>query len=93
MAAPADGTWSVYVHGWQTVGPSSPYSLYSWRISNTPGGNMSITSAPTSASLGATAAINIGWTGATAGQWHLGAVSHTGPTGRLGLTLVQVDNR
>ena len=33
------------------------------------------------------------WTGATDGEWHLGAVSHTGPDGLLGLTLIDVDNR
>ena len=90
---PMDGTWSVYVHGWQTAGPSADYDMYSWIISATPGGNLSIVSAPTSATLGAVETIDIGWTGATAGQWYLGAVSHTGDSGLLGLTLVDVDNR
>ena len=31
--------------------------------------------------------------GADIGAWYLGAVSHTGDTGLLGLTLVDVDNR
>jgi hypothetical protein len=35
----------------------------------------------------------VSWSGATAGQWHLGAVSHTGDVGLMGLTLVEVDNR
>ncbi|MFN2203690.1 MAG: S8 family serine peptidase [Caldilineaceae bacterium] len=90
---PADGTWSVYVHGWQTVGASADYDLYTWIISNTPGGNMVIDSAPTSASQGTTGTINLSWSGATAGQWHFGAVSHTGDAGLMGLTLVEVDNR
>ena len=54
---------------------------------------MSINSAPTSATIGATETIDISWSGATAGQWHLGAVSHTGDVGLMGLTLVDVDNR
>jgi hypothetical protein len=93
ISSPADGVWSVYVHGWQTVGPSSDYDMYSWIISATPGGNLSIDSAPTSATLGATEPIQVSWSGATAGQWHLGAVSHTGDVGLMGLTLVSVDNR
>jgi hypothetical protein len=90
---PMDGTWSVYVHGWQTIGPSADYDMYSWIISATPGGNLTIDSAPTSATLGAVETIDISWAGATVGQWHLGAVSHTGDSGLMGLTLVNVDNR
>jgi hypothetical protein len=90
---PMDGTWSVYVHGWQTIGPSADYDMYSWIISATPGGNLTIDSAPASATLGAVETIDISWAGATVGQWHLGAVSHTGDSGLMGLTLVNVDNR
>jgi subtilisin family serine protease len=93
IVLPADGTWSLYVHGWQTAGPSADYDLYSWVVSATPGGNLVIDSAPTSASSGSIDAIDLSWTGATAGEWHLGAISHTGDAGLLGLTLINVDNR
>ncbi len=93
VVSPADGTWSLYVHGWSAPGGDSPYSLYSWIVSATPGGNLAITSAPTSAAIGTTQAVNLSWAGATLGQWHLGAVSHTGDSGLMGLTLVEVDNR
>ena len=93
ISLPMDGTWDVYVHGWQTAGPSADYDMYTWAISATPGGNLVIDSAPTSATLGVTETIDVSWTGATAGQWHLGAVSHTGDVGLMGLTLVNVDNR
>lgn len=93
LSFPMDGIWSIFVHGWQTAGPSADYDMYTWAVSATPGGNLSIDSAPTSATLGATEAIDLSWTGATAGQWHLGAVSHTGDAGLMGLTLVDVDNR
>ena len=59
----------------------------------TPGGNLSVDSAPGSATLGSTETVDVSWMGATAGQWHFGAVSHTGDTGLMGLTLVEVDNR
>jgi subtilisin family serine protease len=90
---PVDGTWTVYVHGWQAPGGSTAYTLYSWEISNEPGGNMTIDSAPTSATLGDVGTISLSWTGATAGQWHLGAVSHHEGSTILGRTLVEVDNR
>lgn len=89
---PANGTWTVIVHGWLAPGGSSDYTLYGWAISATPGGNLTIDSAPGSAVNGTVETIDLSWTGATAGQWHLGAVSHTGPTPPA-LTLVEVDNR
>lgn len=90
---PADGTWTVWVHGWAAPGGDSPYTLYTWVISATPGGNLTVVSAPESATIGEVATIEVAWTGATAGQWHLGAVSHTNQDGLMGLTLVNVDNR
>ena len=39
---PSDGTWDVYVHGWSAPGGDSNYDLYTWAISATPGGNMTI---------------------------------------------------
>ena len=45
------------------------------------------------ATLGVTESIDVSWTGATAGEWHLGVVAHTGDSGIMGLTLVDVDNR
>lgn len=90
---PMDGTWSIYVHGWQTAGPSADYDMYTWAISATPGGNLSLDSAPTSATVGTTQSIDVSWTSATAGQWHLGAISHSDGGGLIGLTFVEVDNR
>ncbi len=93
LVLPADGTYSIYVHGWSAPGGDSPYDLFTWVVSATPGGNLTIDSAPASASIGTTATIEASWSGATAGQWHLGAVSHADGNGLLGLTLVEVDNR
>ncbi|MEM7321746.1 MAG: S8 family serine peptidase [Actinomycetota bacterium] len=90
---PADGTYQIYVHGWSAPGGDTDYDLFVWVVSATPGGNMIVDSAPASAVLGSTDSIGVSWTGAAAGEWHLGAVSHTGPDGLMGLTVVEVDNR
>jgi subtilisin family serine protease len=91
---PADGTWTVFVHGWLVPDPGNvDYTMYSWAVSNDPGGNLTINDAPTAAVIGTTDTIEVGWSGATAGLWHLGAVRHNGPSGTLGRTLVEVDNR
>lgn len=92
VANPANGTWTVFVHGWLAPGGSSDYTLYHWVISATPGGNMTA-SGPPSATIGTVGTVNVSWTGATAGQWHLGAVTHNQGATVLGRTLVEVDNR
>lgn len=96
ISLPANGIWSVYVHGWAAPGGDSDYDMWTWAVSLTPGGSLSVTSAPTSATIGTIAPINVNWSGLTSGgigDWYLGAVSHTGPSGLMGLTLVDVDNR
>ena len=90
---PADGTWSVYVHGWSAPGGDSDYDMYGWVISATPGGSLAVDAAPGSATIGTVGTVDVTWSGATLGEWHLGAVSHTGDVGLMGLTLVDVDNR
>lgn len=93
IVLPADGTYSIYVHGWSSPGGDSDYDLFTWVISATPGGNLSIDSAPASATIGAVENVDVSWTGAEPGAWHLGAVSHADGAGLLALTLVEVDNR
>ena len=93
---PADGTWKVYVHGWSTPGGDSDYLMWTWAVPDASGGSLVVDSAPTSATIGTTGTISVSWSGlgtATNGDWYLGAVSHTGPDGVIGRTLVDVDNR
>jgi len=93
IAAPMNGTWKIYVHGWQTVTPTADYDLYQWLVPSAEGGgNLSITSAPDSAVTGESGVVTASWTGAPP-EWNLGAVSHNGPSGLIQLTLVNVDNR
>ena len=73
--------------------PSAPlaYAVDFWSVPLTPGGgSLSIDSAPASATLGTTGTVDVSWSGLATGSY-LGAVSHTGDAGLLGLTLVNVD--
>jgi len=91
LEAPADDTYTLYVHGWQTAGSTVTYNLHSWQVSATAGGgSLVINSAPTSATQGAVGTVEAGWSGLEVGNY-VGAVSHTGDT-LLGYTLVEVDN-
>ena len=96
ISNPADGTWSVYVHGWSAPGGDSDYDMWTWAVPLATGGSLSIDSAPSSATIGVVAPISVSWSGLTSGSigdWYLGSVSHTGPSGVMGLTFVNVDNR
>jgi subtilisin family serine protease len=96
LVLPDDDTYTVYIHGWQTVEPTTTVTSYLWVISSDPAaddGSLVIDSAPASAVLGDVGTVQASWTGATAGEWHLGAVTHSDADGILDQTLVSVDNR
>ena len=81
------------MHGWSVPNEPLLFDVSTWTVPLTPGGSLSIDSAPASATIGATGTIDVSWTGVAAGTRALGAVSHTGDAGLLGLTLVEVANR
>jgi subtilisin family serine protease len=89
---PDDGTYTLYVHGWQVVDvPSVDYTFHLWDVPLATGGSLSIDSAPTSAVLATSGTIEVSWDGLSSGMSYLGAVSHSDASGLLGLTLVSVD--
>ncbi len=99
LAFPDDGTYTAYVHGWQTNVPPGeetiPVTLYAWDVSADPAADdesLTVTG-PDQAVMGEVATLEASWTGATLGEWHLGAVSHSDADGLMGLTLIEVDNR
>jgi subtilisin family serine protease len=91
LTLPADGTYTLYVHGWQTLGADVGFELRSWDVPATPGtGALTVSEAPTSATLGQVADITATWAGLDAGEEYLGAVSHSDGAGLIGLTLVDI---
>lgn len=88
-AIPA-GTYHVAVHGWQTDGVSSNYTLFSWGIQPTAEGNMTV-SAQTTTSLAETGTVDVSWTGLEAGQKYMGAVTYTDSGDLFGGTAVRID--
>lgn len=90
IAFPAGDTYLVIVHGWQTDGPDSNYTLFSWAFAGDEG-NMTV-SGPAAAVLGTTATIDVSWTGLDPDMFYLGAVSHNSGGELLGLTLIHVDS-
>ncbi|MEN8239233.1 MAG: S8 family peptidase [Actinomycetota bacterium] len=88
---PANDTYTMAVHGWSIPSEPLPFTLNYWDVPLASGGSLSVDSAPASASVGAVETIDISWTGLTAGESYLGAVSHSDADGIFGLTAVEVD--
>jgi hypothetical protein len=93
LVAPDPGTYIVVVHGWQTDGPDSNYTLFSWMIDGDPtadDGSLVIDSAPGAAVLASTESIDISWSGLAPATKYLGAVSHNDGGGAFAFTFVSV---
>ena len=91
VTLPPDADWTLYVHGWQTGGTDVDFNVRTWQVPLPAGtAELSIDSAPTSASIGQVADITASWSGLAAGTSYLGAVSHTNSDGLIGLTLVEI---
>lgn len=87
---PIPGTYLVVVHGWQTDGPDANYTLFSWMLDASDAGNMTVF-APASATLGATASIDLSFSGLDPATKYLGAVSYSGAAGMPDATIVRID--
>ena len=93
LEAPADGTYTLYVNGWQTTGLTVGYTLHTWQVPAAAGGGtltLGPNPPPASATAGTVGTVEASWAGLAPGNY-LGAVSHTGDT-LFGHTLVEVDN-
>jgi subtilisin family serine protease len=90
LTLPADDTYTMVVHGWSVPNEPLPYTLHFWQVPLASGGSLNLDSAPTSAEIGVTGSVDVSWSGLAEGRY-LGAVSHTGDVGLMGLTLVNVD--
>jgi subtilase family protein/fibronectin type III domain protein/PA domain-containing protein/pre-peptidase len=97
LSNPPAGTYTVYVHGWQTDGPDANYTLFTWLLGEAAAGNLTV-SGPSAATIGATASIGVTWSGLTPGLKYLGTVTHHAtatPAGYtdqlLGSVVVRID--
>jgi hypothetical protein len=89
LLSPAAGTYTVVVQGWGVVG-STPFKLHTWLLGSAAAGNMTVT-APATAAIGTTGAINLSFSGLTAGTKYLGSVAYGGAAGMPSPTIVRVD--
>jgi subtilisin family serine protease len=93
---PAEGTYAVYVHAFETDnvagGPGAVYSLLAWQFGlNDDQGNMSATG-PAAVSAGTTENVTVNWNGLGPDSIYLGAISHNTPDGLVAITLINIGN-
>lgn len=91
-----DDAYFLVIHGYETEGAATAnLVLFTWA---SPGaaadvGNMTLT-APAGATIGETGTVEATWTGLStgAGFKQVGAISHTGDGGVIGVTTVEIEN-
>lgn len=91
LVAPAAGTYTLCVIGYQPAGNQATYKLSSWLVQPTStAGNFKVV-APSSASIGGTASVGLSWTNLEAGKRYVGAVNYLVGSVKQGSTVVEVD--
>jgi hypothetical protein len=86
---PPAGTYTVYVHGFNTNGPSADLTLFSWQLGSTDAGNM-VVPGPVPATIGGIVPVNLSFTGLVGGTWYLGQTVYNDGTSDIGTTIVNV---
>jgi hypothetical protein len=86
---PAADTYTVYVHGFNTNGPSANFTLFSWQLGSTSAGNMTVPG-PATATIGGSVPVNLSFTGLVGGTWYLGQTVYNDGTSDIGTTIVNV---
>lgn len=93
LVDPAPGTYTVVVHGFEAAGGVANYTLFDWLVPSDDGdGSLTVTAAPTEATIGGSGVVSIAWSGLDPGVRHLGTVAHVGPAGIAALTIVNVQS-
>jgi len=91
LRTPANGVYTVFVHGFQTVAKRQAYTLRSWDVPSKNGGSLQIAREPASAKIATNGRMRIHWAGlAPASGVEFGAVTHNRGANVLGLTVVRV---
>ncbi len=92
LPKPAPFFYVVDVHGWQTDGADSNYTLFEWEFGLVDdAGNMTVDPNMVDAVLGATQTLTVDYFGLDPAAKYLGAISHSSLSGLEGLTLVSVE--
>ena len=82
-------TYTIYVHGWSTNGPSANVTLFDWILGGATG-NASVTPLSTTTSTGTPVTYNATFSGLVANTRYLGAVDYDNTAGVIGRTFLAI---
>lgn len=88
LTNPAAGTYTIYVHGFETDGPDADFTLFTWTVEAS-AGNMTVV-APSSAVTATTGTVTVNWSGLAAATRYLGVVRYLEGASERGRTVVNV---
>ncbi len=89
LKAPAAGDYTVYVHGFNTAGASTDFTLFEWLVPMADEGNV-VLPATATATVGGTVDVGLTFTGLTPGAWYLGQIVYSDGTNDIGSTIISV---
>ena len=89
LVNPAGGNYTVVVQE-RGVAVSSPFKLHTWLLGSTAAGNTAVI-APSAATVGTTATVNLTFSGLSSGTQYMGSVAYSGTAGLPNPTIVRVD--
>ena len=81
---------TVVVHGFETDGPNSNFTLFTWNVGTTAAGNMGV-AVPATATQGATGQVDLTFSGLAADTHYLGTVAYHNGVSFLATTIVSVN--
>jgi hypothetical protein len=87
---PTAGTYTVFVHGFATNGPSANATVFDWVVPSASSGNMSVPGS-TAVGIGSIVPVNLAFSGLAASSWYLGRVVYNDGTSNIGATFVNVN--
>jgi subtilisin family serine protease len=91
LVAPAAGTYTLCVIGYQPAGGQAAYKLSSWLVQPTStAGNFKVLS-PGAATIGGTASVGLSWSNLDIGKRYVGAVNYLVGGVKQGTTVIDVD--
>jgi len=89
LANPAADTYTVYVHGFDTVAASANFTLFTWILGTADAGNMTVPG-PATATIAGTVAVDLSFSGLDPAAWYLGQVVYLNGGTPIGTTIVNV---
>jgi hypothetical protein len=90
LTNPPAGDYTVWVHAYQTEGPSTVYTLFDWLVTEGSADNLTVTG-PTSAISGSTEPVLVEWNGLAPNETYLGVNQNVVISDTISTTTLEIN--